>query len=397
METVMAFLAGSLGFDRFQVNGETPEAFGPEHLELMEKFSSGKLKSSSEDASIVGFLGGQHLFDQTFSEEKNIIHGTLHAAMRIDTNQIPSAIRKAWLQIELNALLAENPERRPTKAEREEAKQAVEDRCQAELATGKYHRMAQFPILWDSQTRIFYFGGSGASACNHCADLMERVFNIELERISAGKLARNWAQRNNANAALDDISPAVFHPSHSGGLAAWANSDSIQPDFLGNEFFMWLWHSLETQSDTITLTDGSEVTAMFAKNLVLECPLGESGKETISSEIPTKLPEALEAIRNGKMPRKAGLVLVRFGQQYELNLQAEMFSVGGAKLQADKEAKAQEVFESRIDAIRTLNETIDLLFESFCQLRVSKAWGETLDRIAHWITPNTSARKRPAA
>lgn len=393
----MAFLSGSLGFERFQVNGEVPEEFGPEHLEMMEQFASGKLESHSEDASIVGFLGGQHLFDTTFSPEKNFIHGALHAGMRIDTNQIPSAIRKAWLQMELNAMLAEDPERRPTKAEREEAKAIVEARCQEELATGKYQRMAQFPILWDARSSIFYFGGSSANACGRCADLVERVFNVELERMSAGKLARNWAQRSKKNHELDDIAPAMFHPSHSGGLAAWANQDSIQPDFLGNEFMMWLWHMLETDSDTIKLSDDSEVTAMFAKNLVLECPLGESGKESISAEIPTKLPEALEAIRTGKMPRKAGLVLVRFGQTYELNLQAEMFSVGGAKLQADKEAKGAEVLESRIDAIRTLNETLDLMFEQFCQLRVSKAWDDRLKQICKWIEPSTSVRKRPAA
>ncbi len=80
----------------------------------------------------------------------------------------------------------------------------------------------------------------------------------------------------------------------------------------------------------------------------------------------------------GKLPRKAGLVLVRFGQQYDLTLQAESFSISGAKLQADKEAQGVEVLESRIDAIRTLNETVDLLFESFCQLRVSKNWDKYL-------------------
>ena len=160
---------------------------------------------------------------------------------------------------------------------------------------------------------------------------------------------------------------------------------------------MWLWHKTETDTDTIALGDGSEVTAMFAKNLVLECPLGESGKESISSEIPTKLPEAMEAIRSGKMPRKAGLVLVRFGQQYDLTLQAESFSISGAKLQADKEAQGAEVLESRIDAIRTLNETVDLLFESFCSLRVSKEWDKRLENISQWIAPNKAAKKRPAA
>ncbi len=393
----MAFLAGSLGFDRFQVNGESPKEFTQEHLDILESLSSGKFQSTSEENSQVGFLGGQHLFDQTFDLNKNVIHGALHAAVRIDTNQIPSAIRKAWMQMELNALTAENPERRPTKSQRQEAKDAVEARCETEVKSGKYHRMAQFPILWDAQSSIFYFGGSSPSACTHAADLMERGFGIELERITVGKIAQNWAARNKQTEALESISPAIFHPSHPGCEAHWSNADSRLPDYLGNEFMMWLWHNTENETDTIALKDGSEVTAMFAKNLVLECPLGESGKESISSEIPTKLPEAMEAIRSGKMPRKAGLVLVRFGQQYDLTLQAETFSISGAKLQADKEAQGVELLESRIDAIRTLNETVDLLFEAFCQLRVSKDWDKRLQDISQWISPNKASKKRGAA
>ncbi len=393
----MAFLSGSIGFERFQVIGSQPKKFGPRHLETLQEFSSSQFEPTSSETTQVGFLGGAHLLDQTFDLEKNVIQDALHFGMRIDTSQIPSAIRKAWLQIELAGVTAENPERRPTKAQREEAKEAVEARCAEESASGKYHRMSHFPILWDAHASMLYFGGSSSAACNHCADLMERAFEVELSRVSVGRLARNWAERTKQVAALDELNPAVFHPLHSGSKATWVNGDSQLPDFLGNEFLLWLWHTVEAESDTLTLSDESEVTVMFANSLVLECPLGDSGKETIASEIPTKLPEAMEAIRTGKLPRKAGLVLVRFGQQFALTLQAESFSISGARLQADKEAVGREILESRIEAIRSLNETVDLLFESFCAIRVSASWKEQLARISRWIHPSNSTKKRSAA
>ena len=71
--------------------------------------------------------------------------------------------------MELNALTAENPERRPTKSQRQEAKDAVEARCEMEVKSGKYHRMAQFPILWDAQSSIFYFGGSEPLSLYPCS------------------------------------------------------------------------------------------------------------------------------------------------------------------------------------------------------------------------------------
>ncbi len=171
----------------------------------------------------------------------------------------------------------------------------------------------------------------------------------------------------------------------------------MHPDFLGNEFLLWLWHTLDHDTDTLKLSDDTEVTVMFSKSLTLECPAGISGRETISAEIPTRLPEALEAIRSGKLPRKAGLTMVRLGQQYELTLQAESFSVSGAKVQKDEDAQGREVFESRIEAIRQLSETIDLLFEVFCRVRLSADWDEQVQRISQWVSPLHADRHRNAA
>jgi hypothetical protein len=48
----------------------------------------------------------------------------------------------------------------------------------------------------------------------------------------------------------------------------------------------------------------------------------------------------------GKLPRKAGLILVRHGEQYELTLQAETFAVSGAKIQVDEDAEGRGIFAS---------------------------------------------------
>ncbi|WP_164100818.1 hypothetical protein [Candidatus Laterigemmans baculatus] len=392
----MAFLSGSIAFERFRVAGSEADTFGPEHLEVLEQYRSGQFQTSSTENIHVGFLAGGHLFDHAFDLEKNVINDALHCAVRIDTNQIPSPIRKAWLQMELAAIMRENPDRRPTKAQRQEAKDAVEQRCEDEAKTGKYLRMQQSPVLWDARHQMLYFGGSSATAAGHAADLFERAFEVELHRVTVGKLAQRWAEGENQLAAFDAVTPSSFHPHHSNSTWAWL-ADAEGLDFLGNEFLLWLWWYLESESDTIALADGSEVTAMFAKTLTLECPLGETGKEVISSESPVRLPEAMEAIRSGKLPRKAGLILVRDGQQYDLVLQAETFGIGGAKVQADEDSEGRAVLEERIDAIRNLSETVDLLFHAFCQRRIGNAWGSDLERLRGWLQSDAAEVKRPAA
>lgn len=392
----MPFLSGSLGFERFKVSGFQAAQFGEAQLEQLEQAACAKFQTTSTETTHVGFLGGEHLFDQVFDLGKNVINNAMHCSIRIDTNQVPSAIRKAWMQMELAALAQDNSSGRPSKAQRQEAKEAVEQRCEVEAASGKYRKMQQFPVLWDIQHSSLYFGGSGATAGSHCADLFERAFEIELSRVSAGSIALDWAQQVGSFAEVDDLTPAPFAPEQAYSDVAWANVDSGKPDFLGNEFLLWLWWTLENVSDTIELTDGSEVTAMLTKTLTLECPLGEHGKETISAESPVKLTEAMQAIRSGKLPRKSGMTLVRHGQQFDLVLQAESFAISGAKIHVDEDQEDHQL-DDRIDAIRTLNETVDLLFHAFCARRISQEWSADHDKIRSWLGSGELRRQKPAA
>src|SRR5207237_2766573 len=102
------------------------------------------------------------------------------------------------------------------------------------------------------------------------------------------------AEADNLSRNVDDAQPSAFVANQPSELA-WA-PDEMSRDFLGNEYLMWLWFYLENESDAIALSDGSEAVAMVARTLVLECPRGQFGKESISSDGPAKLPEALRAI-----------------------------------------------------------------------------------------------------
>src|SRR5207237_5829073 len=128
---------------------------------------------------------------------------------------------------------------------------------------------------------------------------------------------------------------------------------------------LWLWYALDGRSDTIPRADKSEVAVMLARTLTLECPRAQTGKETIQSDGPTRLPEARRAIQAGKLPRKVGLILVRHDNQYELTLQAESFAITGAKLPAPEGETDQARREERVTQLRHFLETLDLLYDAF--------------------------------
>ncbi len=381
----MGFLSGSMTFECFRIDGSQPLQFGPEHVEILEEYAIDQTEGLSGEGARIGFLAGDHLLDNNFSLEKNIIGDALHCAVRIDTNQIPAAIRRAWLQIELAGVTAESPGRRPTKAQREEAKEAVQGQCEEAARGGQFIKMQQFPVLWDIRNNLLHFGGSSPKASDACCELLAKAFEIELRRLSSGRLAQEWAAKARKRKSMNEVVPSAFH----GGSSAeviWWNGESENYDYLGNEFLLWLWWRWETQSDTFELPDGSEVTGMFANTLSLECPLGESGKGTITAEGPTELPEAVQAIRSGKLPRKAGLILVRNGEQYEFTLQAETLAVGGAKIHNDDEpSEGRGILEDRIEKLRDLNGTLDLTFHTFCERRIGGDWPSELKEMRRWL------------
>ncbi len=389
----MGFLSGSIGYECFRTSHIELRHFGPEHVETLTKYAISSKQNLAAEQTRAGFLAGDHLFDRDFDLAKNILNDALHFAMRIDSNQIPAAIRKAWLQMELAVFRAEAPERRPTKAERQEAKDAVEARCEEAARNGQFQKMQQFPILWDARHGQLYFGGSSPSAGEACRMLLKKAFELELEPLSASRLAIEWAVRAKRRRALGDVTPARFRGSGAVPSIQWWNGQADNFDFLGNEFLLWLWWHWETQSDQIELPDGTEVTGMFAHTLSLQCPLGESGKGTITAEGPTNLPEAMQAIRSGKLPRKAGLTLVRQGEQYDVTLQAESFAVSGAKIHVEEKVDGRGAVEDRIDSLRGLNDTVVLLFQAFCSLRVSKRWPHTLSQLRRWLKAPASKRK----
>ncbi len=192
------------------------------------------------------------------------------------------------------------------------------------------------------------------------------------------------AEVNQKTRVVDEATPSAFTKPAAQDIA-WI-CDEHSRAFLGNEFLVWLWHTLENVSDTIKLADNSEVAVMLARNLTLECPRGKYGSDTFRSDGPTKLPEAIRALRGGRLPRKAGLTLVRHDKAYELTLQAETLAVSSAKLPAAEAEEDRARLEERVDQIRHLVETFDLLYGRFLEERMSSSWdGGERAEIFRWL------------
>jgi hypothetical protein len=386
---VMGFLNGRVTFTRYRVSGQSPLPFAEDTLELVRRHSIGRHGSTeSTDGVSTGWSGGDHVLDLNFDLVKNVASDALHMAIRIDTDKIPGSLLRAYTQIETDALAQLNESGRPTKAQRLQAKEAAQIRAQAEAADGRFRRLSHYPVFWDGLSGILYAGSTSANVLERLQFLFRETFDRTLEPLTAGSLVLSLAgpeaERHLAEEGLSLFCGAEEELS----TVAWAENAPNMLDPLGNEFLVWLWHTLQTDTDTIALADGSEVAVMLAKTLTLDCPRGETGRDHLTDEAPTRLPEAFRALQSGKLPRKAGLILVRHGAQYELTLQAETFAVSGALLPKpeDEGLSPSEVRLARIDSLRHLAGTLDLLFDAYRRRRAGSGWSKEVRRIKHWLS-----------
>jgi len=390
----MAFLSGKVSFSRFRVVGGSPRRLDEHLLDKLRENRIGSNRVATPTHEDEGWIGGRHLLDREFDIDKNVLLDCLHLGMRLDASAIPPDLMRAYIQMELDVLYKSNGNgdgngRSSGKLKRQ-AKEAAQARVDQEIKEGRYRRLRQFPVLLDTRESVLYFAATTPAVHEKLHPLFKTTFGKNLEPMTAGERAIAWAEARGASRQIENLTPAGFvpHPDGNGNGDAyyWTAHDPASRDFLGNEFLLWLWHELAEKSDTIPLADNTEAAIVIVKQLTLECPWAESGKEVITCDGPTQLPESRRAIQSGKLPRKMGLIVSRQGEQYEFTLQAETFNITAATLPSiDGDGNGSARAEERIEQIRHLSQTVDLLYAVFLLRRLSPEWQQDCDAIKAWL------------
>src|SRR5262249_40947013 len=152
------------------------------------------------------------------------------------------------------------------------------------------------------QANVLYAGATSEKVLERLRTLFRETFGRELEPVRSGGLATSLAEARGQAGSVERLGPAGVGgdgAGHTSVRRAEGGDDGSAGDFWGNEFLIWLWHALQSAGDTVPLPDGSEVTVMLAKTLTLDCPRGETGRDCLTDEGPTRLPEAFRALQAG--------------------------------------------------------------------------------------------------
>ena len=166
--------------------------------------------------------------------------------------------------------------------------------------------------------------------------------------------------------------------------------------FLGPEFLLWLWHRTEVEGGEFSLDPWGTVGVAFDRFLELE---GEGdgsagdfgGKVTVRGELPTRLPEAAAALRSGRVPSVARLLIARGEESFELTLHGTHFDLKSLKVVASEEGGLPEDATDRARLLLSVPRCLDALYAAFLEERLSPTFRRSvLPRWREWIANRDS-------
>ena len=389
----MPFDRGTVSYRRFSLEGwKTPP--GPDLLETLQRAS---LVDEGEGSG-AGWTAGEHLFDATFALERNIFDGDLLAAIRIDSDRVPSEVRKAYL---LSALAEEMAAADADRQSRRRARETALRRCDAEIAEGRWRRRKLVPVLASFASRSALVPAKGDAVTTAVRTLLEDSFECSVTALTAGSLAVRLADQLGLAAAASDAQPEALGPAPTESEAGrpdrpsppWCD-EGHPMDFLGNAFLLWAWWAAER--------DGPEPESgvvILRKAIEFACPWDATGSVTVRSDDPSARREARAAMRCGKWPRRAGLILARDGEAWEFTLQADRWEVSGLRLDppAGVPGTRREAIETRLASIRHFEQALGGLYEAFLRERLGGSWGGVRASLARWMRESEPRITRVAA
>ena len=373
---------------RFAVVGKQPKSVDQPLIDSLARHALVPDEDGVPPEVEYGWSGGRHLLDHQFEFERNVFNDAICFALRVDTNRVPAELRQAYKIMEEEAIAASNPSGFISKKQKASAKETIAHKLDKELRTGKFRRGKLSPVLWDLPTATVYSPAAGPAA-EKLKELFERSFSLELQPLSAGSIALRTLEAGKQRRDYEDLRPTRFvmgsdgesqHPEY-----PWAAKGPQPKDFLGNEFLLWLWHEADYHDGEIK-TESGEVTIFIDKSLDLDCAYGQTGRDSLRGDGPTRMPEAKDALRTGKLPRKAGMILDVSRQQFSFTLNAVSFAVTAARLPAVDDAETPRVlFEERIGLMRDLWKAVDSLYQTYHDRRCGGGWESQTSAIRKWI------------
>ncbi len=407
---------------QYAVSGDAPTVADASTLSVLTEFSFKNQDIGVPQEIEVGFVTGMHIYDTQFEHAKNCFGPVLLFGLRIDTHKVPSSIKQAYKSMHEKAVAGKKDLSIGflSKAEKREVTELTNRQIQEELAAGKHRKSKMVALMWDFNNRVLICGAASNAVSDELHKIMRDSFNVELDQLTSGCMARQYPGHLAGMRDFEDIRPSAFTDAPSAAIdtanlvdgteipiVPWAVKSVDMKDFLGNEFLLWMWWVIEEHEAEIEINKSlisrkgcdstlkEPIDIMIDRTLNMDCAWEIGGKQTLRGDGPTRLKEAADALVTGKWPRKAGMIIAnQDSEQWELTFQADMMILSGIKHPDPDEAQSpREVTVHQIAMVQRIISIMHGLYSCFLKVRMDpEAWPTRREAISKWIKSRNGKR-----
>ncbi len=361
-ERAMGLLKGTFTFSKYRVEGEPPAKF--------LDFVDGKLKTFSfrgmpagSDETAMGWTSMEDPLDVLFERGGYIEGDYVIFTLRVDRRTVPSSLVKVKTAEAEKEFLARHKQERIFREQKKEIRETVRQ----ELLGRALPVPSFYDVCWCISGKWLLFGALGEKLSDDFEKLFERCFGIK-------------------------IHPWTFVDESSG---AGSPEEPVKAAALRREFLTWLWFRSGERDGMIRLP-GGEISARFARRLVLESGEGDYTDTVVCNGMNSGLREGKAALREGKKVREARIFLGCDNNECEFTFKADRFSYQSFKFPPPPEQdrsgadRAGHILD-RIYLLEKAVEAMENLFSEFSTARKSGRWkSEIIPKMLKWIEKDRS-------
>jgi recombination associated protein RdgC len=393
---------GALTFTRLFVQGKPPKDLRKRYLDAVRLRKFTPLAPEDEASEAVGWCVIERPFDLDFQADRIFYDRFLQLGFRVDKWRIPGVLLRSQIADEQQRMLSRAGREKLTRAERDDIKARVIGRLRKKILPNS----RAFDVLWDLDAGTVQLFTHSVRATEEFAALFQKTFGLELHADSpyaaAGRANLSAAQQKafekvepisfslgrKAKKALEK--PEVAEPQErpGKGRAHVDTQEEAELDeeesalieriettrFLGPELLLWIWLRAELITEPVALGELGEAEVWLDRKLTLEHVLDRLERVAVRGAQPSGSPEALEAVRNMKLPVASRIVLRLQNQDFAFDFNAPRFLIGSGAIPALLKEEGDDAFLERTTLIEKLTSLLDALFAAFLRERLAPSW-----------------------
>jgi hypothetical protein len=342
----MPFLTGAVTAQRFRVPSRDP--WTKDDLTRLADYDFRKKLSPDGQSDTTYGWCASHMLDADFQLDKQLRGDFLCWGFRVSRTRIPPALLKAETAVALTGLMAEAGVTKANAKLKREAKEAALDRLTELAKDGRYTTHSVIPVAWDLGSKEVWYGHTSHAHLTPFLDLLEKTFGVTAEGL---KLAGEQV--------------SGFEP-----LPPWCADEG---EACGAAFGRWVMDRLATGGEA----QCPGFTMILNRSVSMECPNGSGGTGVLRHPSPTRMPEVLKAMEEGKVPTSLGFeaAVAGYPTNFTGTLCPHAWLVSGLKVTRDEDGTPEQQELYQLEAVREFFKQLDALYGVFLSGRATGVGG----------------------